>query len=288
VSSNIAASSASSDVRGFVAEKLSLAKRSEYYGLLGVNSVAKNTEIDRAYRLILERLEDRNLKRAEHADLWLPVQRIQRELARAYSILTEPHRRAGYDRRLGSPEVWPVRQAWSAAAAARLNGVDATIVAHISAVRCRPENDDGQADQLYEQGRAAARAQNWPRAEEFFHAASRLEPDNPGHMRELGWAVFADKDRLTPERMRLGRDLMQEACINAPWQPDSRYRMAQYWRETGNARRYQLELQATLRCDHEHEGAAAELRTLGELAGRDSSEDSGWSRFWRRLSTPTR
>ncbi len=275
----------SHDVRAFVTEKLSQAKRSEYYALLGIEKDADDHTIRDAYRDLLTQLEDRALKRAECADLWLPVQRIQRELARAYSVLTDPHRRAGYDRRDGASTSWPPRQQWSAAAAVRMNGVGSTAVAHISGVRHRIEEPTGRASTLHARARTAATAQHYERAQQLLEEASVLEPENPNHMRELGWFIFLDRERLTPERMRRARDLLQDACINAPWDAVTRYRMAQFWRETGNALRYRLELQATLRCDHEHVEAAKELAAIGDLQAEEHIEDaSAWGRFWRRLS----
>lgn len=275
------------ELREFVTRKLGEARQSDYYALLDLTRDCDPSTVDDAYQVVLDRLDGSDLKRPEAADLWLPIQRIHRELARAYSVLSDPHRRAGYDRRTGGQHAWPVRQAWSTVASARMDAsTGATAVARVVEARGDPpleeDRDPTPATALHALARRI-RDTKVADAEELLRRALALEPNKPIHKLELGWLLVTDKERLTPERMRESRDLLQEACMETPWDAHTRYRMAQFWRDAGSPRRYRLELEATLRCDHQHELASAELAAVRDA--EDPLSQVSWPKIWRRMAS---
>ena len=121
------------------------------------------------------------------------------------------------------------------------------------------------AEGLLQRASACFNRGEMTRAERYLERARELCPDEARYCLRLGWTILRNPDRDAKERVEAARPLFEHAAVLAAWDPEVRYRFAQYWREAGNRENYRSELEAALRCEGpRHVQASKELENLRE------------------------
>ena len=250
----------SSDIRELVATKLGHLKRRRYYELLGVSPDATVAEIDRQRLALLRRLAVPSVGAGE---LHRFVQRLRLGLDEARSVLCDPDARAAFDRSRGVRRI-DAGAAVRSGAVRTTTGFDAEQALAMAAAPTPsdPEDAAALAKRLHLLGAQAFARREMRVAERLFRRAVELAPGEPAYHLKLGWAILRDDTRPREARLQAARAPLEEAVVSAPYDATTRYCMASYWREAGDAAAYERELQAVLRCDDRHAKARQDLQTL--------------------------
>ena len=250
------------DIRQLVAEKIACAERGDHYALLGVDKDADTVAIADAYRVLTAALQPERINRTELADMQSLVGRVYRAMAEAYSVLADPARRAAWDesKGIGKASANGTRTQTAAPAAFRTQDLLSAPVGSFGNRR----KEAAQILQLW--GSKEFSKESYEEAEKLFLRALELDPANAAYHLKVGWSILKNTERPIADRLGRSRRYIEHAVALAPYDADSRYCMACYWREADSPAQYRRELEAVLRCNEKHPWAGKELRALDERA----------------------
>jgi len=207
--------------------------RASHYEILEIAPDAAAHEVDAAYRRLTaeQDREWRDLMGDVQLSTMLSTLRLRRR--EAYLVLSDPNRRAAYDKRLGSAA--PVAEGSVTAE----RNARARVLAQ-------------QAQVLVERGEPE-------RAIPHLLEAVDLDPEERSARRLLALALAND-----PNLSRNAERHFLVALEQEPGDVDLRYRLARYYRRLGLPARALVHLRTVLRTDPDHAGAAHELATIEE------------------------
>jgi tetratricopeptide (TPR) repeat protein len=209
--------------------------RASHYEILEIAPNATVHEVDGAYRRLTaeQDREWRDLMGDVQLSSMLSTLRLRRR--EAYLVLSDPNRRAAYDKRLGATA--PVNQG------------------EVTAER------NSRARVLVQQAQALIERGDSERAIPQLLEAVDLDPEEHAARRLLALALSN-----SPTLSRNAERHFLAALEQEPGDVDLRYRLARYYRRLGLPARALVHLRTVLRSDPDHAGAAHEL-TLIEEAG---------------------
>jgi len=247
------------NIREQIAEKAAHCERDDYYALLNLGRDTTTQDVKIAYKRLSALLAEPALSAPENADLRFMTDKIRLTLDRAFATLSDPLRRANYEhkQRRGGPHAPEPQKLPGGAEVIRL-------------MRFTPEEKEraDTADKFNVAGCRHFARKEYAEAETLLKRAVELVPDHPLYNLKLGWTIFNNPSRERTERLTLARKYLELAAAHAPYDPQARYCMAEYWRESGNDNQCRRELEATLRCDAKHPRASAELERLKARLGQ--------------------
>jgi tetratricopeptide (TPR) repeat protein len=155
----------------------------DFYGLLGVASVASTAEIRRAYLDAAKRYHPDALARAGlDGDVRAQAGKVFAAISRAQATLSDPKRRREYDAAAGSDE----------------GDIDAERLA--------------AAETNYRKGEILVKAGNFRGAYEYLKAAVDMWPEEAAYQASLGWTLF----KRTPSDPAQARVHLERACALDP------------------------------------------------------------------------
>ncbi|MFT5429496.1 MAG: tetratricopeptide (TPR) repeat protein [Myxococcota bacterium] len=277
----------SDEIRMLLGEKSKQLDAQDLYGLLDVPTNAKAGEIKKAYFGLVRQLHPDKLGNMDLGSAASHSDKVFKGINEAFSVLTDPKRRAQHDSKLVS------RMSRPSAAAEPPPGVGMTVALDV---------DEGDFDRMFQMtpdqlgpraetvgtilhGRGSvlfAKGEH-DEAERYLRRAVELSPRNAVFLRKLGWTLLQNERRSAERRVHQARPFLESAVAIDPYNVDARYCMAQMYRLAGEEDRYVRELQAVLRCDQKHSRAEVELRRLRERAERRAEAEATKGSFFGRL-----
>lgn len=263
-----------SSIVEFIQEKARAAQAEDWHTLLDVAPGAAKADVRRNYLALLRALHPGRITDPAALSMGPIVARITEAAAKAHAQLAVSSD-AG-DAPIGRSKGY--RRAEMARESARRNP-DAVRFSQAgpsqetSEAKPTPGNTVGEG--IFRNGVAAFHNSDFPTAEKHFRRARELNPEEVRYLMHLSWTILRNPDRGQADRVAEAQPLFEEAAARAPWSSEVRYRYAQFWRETGDLRRYRQELEATVRCDGSNKARALlELKRLEERGGADESEQA--------------
>jgi len=211
--------------------------RATHYEVLEVPPDASTQAIDAAYRRITAEQDRAWRELMGDVQLSAILSTLRRRRREAYLLLSEPVRRAAYDKGLGQ--------------AAPATDTSRTITAERH-VRAR---------QLAQEAQAMHKRSEPEKAVPLLLEAVELDPENRPARRLLAVTLARH-----PTLSRSAERHFLVALEQDPEDVDLRYRLAVYYTRLGLPARARVHLQAVLKSDPEHEGAQ---RDLGHVASAD-------------------
>ncbi|MBK7947472.1 MAG: DnaJ domain-containing protein [Deltaproteobacteria bacterium] len=131
----------------------------DYYAVLGLDANANTAEIKKAYFKAAKRYHPDSLARKGLAGLEDKAARVFGRVSEAFEILTDPDKKAAYDRGTnGEPEIDTARLA--------------------------------QAETSFRKGEILVKMGNFLGALEYLQPAAELWPEEPAYRSALGWALY--------------------------------------------------------------------------------------------------
>ena len=259
------------DLRRLFLEKVSLIRQEDWYGLLGVPTDADMLVIRRAYFALFEQLDP---ARVGQPDLRTMAEEVRGGLRKAFGTLHHAGERRRYEQRremggsfnqqkrrsrIESSEAEAEMEALVTAPPASMAGQEVK-VAKVLADR---------AGWLERQGRHSD-------AERYLERSRELDPETHTYAVRLGWAALNNPDHPGDSRLARAKKLLESAAAKMPYDAGARYALARYWQEAGNPVYFKNELEAALRADPGHEGAADALSKLRASERSQTKKPSGF------------
>jgi len=293
------------DLRQLIAAKAVAVEREDWYGLLDVEKSAKQSEIKRAYTLLVKLLHPDKLVRRDIGDMHEPAKKVFSALQTALETMTSDQARSKYNQKL----------------AGEVPTNPATVEGHSGPQRRKPEPlkkrptvrrpppsqepvlPKGVAQKdlmtlpidtfkqherieiarfMHIEGAERLNKADFRGAEACFKRATDLDPEYALYSLNLGWALFRNPARSDDERRDSARKHLERAVAHDAYNPDARFCFAQYWRDFGTREQYRRELEACLRCKEDHAKAKAELQSLNEEDAAAGGGPRGTMGFQKR------
>jgi tetratricopeptide (TPR) repeat protein len=186
----------------------------DHYELLGVGRQASDSDVRRAYFAAAKRFHPDVVTRLGMTDLRAPAQELFARIAEAHEVLTDPKRRADYERTQES-------------------GAD------VDATRLM------QAEALFRKAEILLRAGNFAGALEFLKPCVSLWPDEAAYQSACGWAHY----KRMPSDPKAAREHLEKAVALDARDAVSHFRLGMVLRALGDADAAQGALDRAKRLD---------------------------------------
>ncbi len=244
-----------SNVREYLAEKVAMVDRQDWYRLLAIEPDADAGVVAEACVRMVRVLADDRFLRADSPELSYAAERARKGVARAQMVLQSPTYRRAYDesRRMQG------RKSARGAVRIRLTG-------DLEPAKPKEVSKDVKraVDHLHTQVREALSVDAFVVAEALLEKAIRLDSSRSATHLRLACLIIQQTDKLTDSRRQRARRHLEAACTKAPYDAQTRYCMAVFWKHAGILPRYRQELEATLRCDPSHAKALRDIEKIRE------------------------
>jgi tetratricopeptide (TPR) repeat protein len=233
-----------------------LGKR-DHYALLGVSP---EVSVDAIKEVYLELVRHYHPDLFKDADRHAAAKRVSEALVDAWLTLSDPVKRAAYDRQRAGKGVHVPKLDRDLRAEAELARM---LIASPAAIGSRRVE---VAKALHQRGAVLFSRREYAEAERYLRRALELDPSVPEHSLRLGWALFNNRSHPDTVRLHEARALIGHGVAKDPYNADARYSFACICREMGQHDQYRHELEAAMR------GRTAHPRAKEELAALDAKE----------------
>ncbi len=216
----------------------------DYFTLLGVPFDAPLDVLQTAYLNLVRQLHPDKLEELGVSDTTGNAQRVFHQVGLAFSVLTDPARRAIYLEKLGTPSLVPGPTVEMTARTRTADGI--------------PDSPAGDA---FRRGESALRRDEPAAAVVELGRACALEPNNVDFHAMLGWAQFCaarDKVTIAPET----RKALDRAVQRSAKPTQARFLLGRVERILGRDREALRHFQEVVETSAHHPEAAAEIRAI--------------------------
>lgn len=241
----VARTSTARRTQALIAARLILVEQAaDYFTLLGVPFDAPIDVVQTAYLDLVRQLHPDKLEELGVPDTTGNAQRVFHQVGLAFSVLTDPARRAIYLDKLGTPTLMPT-----------------PAIEMTARTRTADDIPASPAGDAFRRGEGALRFDEPAEAVVEFGRACALEPNNVDFHAMLGWAQFCaarDKVTIAPET----RKALDRAVQRSAKPTQARFLLGRVERMLGRDREALRHFQEVVDTSAHHADAAAEIRAI--------------------------
>jgi Flp pilus assembly protein TadD len=249
-------SAQASDVNKVIKQRIELLRKGvDHFTLLGVAMDARPDDVRKAYFALARQLHPDRLSALGIADETREAQRLFAEVNTAFTVLSDPKRRADYAdiQRRGGEAAIRADQRKAELLATRLL----------------------EAEDSFRRGEMALRRDQLPEATAEFARAVELDPDEADYAALLAWVEFC----AAPDKLAAGggtRTTLERAASMAPRAFTARFYLGRVERILGRDQEALRHFQEVLRLSPHHTEASTEVRVLeARLAASSGDKPTG-------------
>jgi curved DNA-binding protein CbpA len=227
-----------------------------YYQILGVVRPVKDSDIKQTYHSLAKRFHPDRFRKSVDEKLHARIESSFAKIARAYETLKDKTSRASYDSKLLKEEEF-MRSNSSVKLGSENTAPGGNPESSQAAATQSNNSSQFQAEEKFKQGMSALRSGKNAMAISFLGDAARLNPQQPHYRAYFAQALASD------ERMRRNAEAEFRAAISLDAN-NANYRvmLAELYKEIGQIRRAQSELQQALTIDPKNQMARSLLDKL--------------------------